>query len=269
MSSSALLAAACAALCLAQGTAQAHDSWLSPGRDGQLLELATGNRYPLQEFGPVGGSVAQAGCSDGMSQGFALRAVQEHARRLDMAPDVDDGATPQSPMTCWAELRAADIELAPRLVQVYLAEIRAPSATRAVWAGLQQRGVPWRESYRKFARIELASDSRLPADRLGAARRPVGMALEIVVLGREPIAVGEPIAFQVLRDGRPLAGFPVELVSERNPLGVWRETDSQGVLRHRLPFGGRWLLRGTDLRPSATISDRWESRFVTLALEAR
>lgn len=268
MSSRALVATACV-LCLGQGTAQAHDSWLSPGRDGQLLELATGNRYPVQEFGPVSGSVAQAGCSDGTSRGFALRAVQEHARRLDLAQDVDNGATPPSPMACWAELRAANIELAPRLVQVYLAEIRAPSTTRAAWAELRQRGLPWRESYRKFARIELAADSRVTADRLGAARRPIGMALEIVVLGREPVAVGEPISFQVLRDGRPLAGFPVELVSERNPLGVWRETDAQGVLRHRLPFSGRWLLRGTDLRPSATSPDRWESRFVTLALEAR
>jgi hypothetical protein len=41
------------------------------------------------------------------------------------------------------------------------------------------------------------------------------------------------------------------------------------MLRHRLPFGGRWLLRGTDLRPSATRPDSWESRFVTLTLEAR
>ncbi|MDF2465128.1 MAG: hypothetical protein K0Q43_3363 [Ramlibacter sp.] len=267
MNAKALFAAACAGLCLAAGTARAHDSWLSPGRDGKLLELATGNRYPVQEFGPVAASVARARCSDGVVQGPALRAVQEHAQRLDLAPDVDDGAP--SPVSCWAELQAVDIELEPRLVQVYLAEIRAPADVRNRWAGLQERRLPWRENYRKFARIELASASALPPGRLAAARQPVGMALEIVVLGSDPVAVGAPLAFQVLREGRPLAGFPVELVSERNPMGVWRETDSQGMLRHRLPFGGRWLLRGTDLRPSATRPDSWESRFVTLALEAR
>lgn len=267
MNAKALFASACAVLSLVAGTAQAHDSWLSPGRDGKALELATGNRYPVQEFGPMAASVAQGGCSDGNAPRSALRAVQEHAQRLDLSPGVDDGA--QSPVSCWAELHAADIELEPRFVQVYLAEIRAPADIRNRWARLQERRLPWRENYRKFARIELASTSAVPPERLAAARQPVGMPLEIVVLGGEPVAVGAPLAFQVLRDGQPLAGFPVELVSERNALGVWRETDAHGVLRHRLPFGGRWLLRGTDLRPSATRPDSWESRFVTLTLEAR
>jgi hypothetical protein len=267
MGAKVLLAGACAVLCFAAGTAQAHDTWFSPGQDGKLLELATGNRYPVQEVGPVAASLANAGCGDGESPRLALRALRGHPQRLDMAPAPGDAAQP--PLACWAELHAADIELEPRLVQVYLAEIRAPAVIRNAWARLQERGLPWRERYRKFARIELASASALPPERRAAARQPVGMALEIVVLGSEPVAVGEPVAFQVLRDGRPLAGFPVELVSERNALGVWRETDAQGMLRHRLPFGGRWLLRGTDLRASATHPDRWESRFVTLALEPR
>lgn len=266
MKARALLAAACAGLCFT-AAAHAHDSWLLPGREGSLLELTTGNRFPVPEFGPLKASVAQARCSDGDVQRFSLHAVQEHPQRLGLAPEVDDGV--QTPLSCWAELHAADIELEPRLVQVYLGEIRAPVDIRTGWARLQARGLPWRESYRKFARIELASTSAVPPERLAAARQPAGMALEIVVLGREPVAVGTPLAFQVLRDGRPLAGFAVELVSERNALGVWRETDSQGVLRHRLPFGGRWLLRGTDLRPSVANPHTWESRFVTLALDAR
>jgi hypothetical protein len=83
------------------------------------------------------------------------------------------------------------------------------------------------------------------------------------------IAVGRPIAFQVLRDGKPLPGLAVELVSERNPLGIWREADARGQLRHTLPFGGRWLLRATELRPAARDPESWESRFVTLAIDAR
>jgi hypothetical protein len=258
------------AIGLAAGPAGAHDSWLSPARTpalgGTALELSTGNRYPVQEFGSSASHVARAGCSDGAGPVLPLRPLREHPRWLDLRVDTNDAG--ESPLACWLELHAAQIELEPRLVQVYLAEIRAPAATRQAWAVLQARGLPWRESYRKFARIELADPAASPA-RIAAARQPVGLDLEIVVLGDQPIATGQPLAFQVLRDGRPLPGFAVELVSERSALGVWRETDGNGVLRHRLPFAGRWLLRGTDLRTSAQTPGTWESRFVTLAIEAR
>ncbi|MDP3761881.1 MAG: DUF4198 domain-containing protein [Ramlibacter sp.] len=251
---------------IAAGAARAHDTWFSPGREA-ALELVTGNRYPVQEFGPTAASLARAGCSDGTAPEVPLRPVRELPQRLELAPDPGDAVL--SPLSCWAELHAAEIEIEPPLVQVYLQEIRAPATTRTAWAQLQQRGLPWRERYAKFARIELAGESPAGAGRLAAARRPLGLPLEIVILGDQPVATGRPVSFQVLRDGRPLAGFPVELVSERNALGVWRETDGDGMLRHRLPFAGRWLLRGTDLRTSVERVGEWESRFVTLALEAR
>ena len=266
MQSARRLAALCAVLCFAAGVARAHDSWLSPA-GGSALALATGNRYPVQEIGPGAASVKRSGCGDGESQAIPLRPTREQPRWLEMAAGATDSALP--PLSCWAELQAAQIELSLQLVQVYLAEIRAPAAVRAAWADLQARGLPWRETYRKFARIELASAADAPPDPRAAARRPVGMDLEIVVRGDAPIAVGQPVELQVLRDGQPLPGFAVELVSERNALGVWRETDAQGILRHRLPFGGRWLLRGTDLRLSVQQPGTWESRFVTLAVEAR
>jgi hypothetical protein len=260
-------AALAAVLCIATGTARAHDTWFNPGREAGMLELATGNRYPVQEVGPAAASLALARCGDGAAPEMPLRAMREHRERLELAPLANDAA--QGLLSCRAELHAAEIELEPRLVQVYLAEIRAPAATRAAWAQLQQQGVPWRERYRKFARIELAADGAVTPERLATARQPTGMALEIVILGERPLAIGQPLEFQVLRDGVPLPGFPVELVSERSALGVWRQTDARGVLRHRLPFGGRWLLRGTELRLSPERAGTWESRFVTLALEAR
>jgi hypothetical protein len=259
-------AALAAVACLVAGTARAHDTWFSPGRES-ALELATGNRYPVQEVGPPAASLAGAGCTSITGERMPLRPVREHPLRLDLAPGADDGGS--TPLSCWAELQVAEIELTPALVAVYLQEIRAPSATRSVWAQLQQRGVPWRERYRKFARVELAPESPVDARRLAAARRPVGMALEIVIADEQPVAVGQPLAFQVLRDGKPLPGLAVELVSERSAFGVWRETDRDGMLRHRLPFAGRWLLRATDLRPAGPGATAWESRFVTLALEAR
>ncbi len=59
------------------------------------------------------------------------------------------------------------------------------------------------------------------------------------------------------------------MISERSPVGIWRQTDDKGVLQHTLPFGGQWLLRGTELRLSTERPDTWESRFVTLALQIR
>jgi len=264
-------AALFAALCLAASHGWGHDSWLSPARGasppGQVvLELATGNRYPLQEFSQSAASVAQARCTDGAVT-TPLRPLAEQPKWLDLAANLPKAGA--QALSCWAELGAAEIEIQPRLVQVYFADIHTPAANRQAWAALQERGLPWRETYRKFARIELAQDADVPAARLAAARRPAGLDLEIVVLGDNPIAVGQPLAFQVLRDGRPLAGFAVELVSERSPLGIWRETDVNGMLHHTLPFAGRWLLRGTDLRLSARRADTWESRFVTLAIDAR
>ena len=66
MNAKAMIAVACAVLFVA-GTARAHDTWFTPGRDGKSLELATGMRYPVQEFGPVATSVVQASCSDGVA----------------------------------------------------------------------------------------------------------------------------------------------------------------------------------------------------------
>jgi hypothetical protein len=261
-------AAMVAALTVA-AAAHAHDSWLRPAPESKAgapsLQLTTGNRYPLQEFGQSVGSVARSGCIDSVGTRRALRPQRQQDKWLDLEAVPGKRA---APLACWLELKTAEVEIEPRLVQVYFAEIRASAAIRETWDTMRSRGLPWRESYRKFARIELA-DAAPAGKALAQARRPVGLGLELVVLGGDSIAVGQPLEFQLLRDGQPLAGQPVELVSERNPLGIWRETDDQGRLRHVLPFGGRWLLRAVDLRVSGEDPDRWNSRFVTLAIEAR
>jgi hypothetical protein len=213
----------------------------------------------VQEFGNSVAGLAQAACVTTAGARLALLPLREQARWLDLSASVPRAG--EQSLSCWLELAPVEIEIEPRLVAVYFAEIRTSAANRQAWAALQARGLPWRESYRKFARIELGQDA--------VARQPAGLDLEIVVLGNKPIAVGEPLEFQVLRDGRPFAGLPVELVSERSALGIWRESDADGKLRYSLPFPGRWLLRGTDLRPAGERPDTWESRFVTLAIEAR
>jgi uncharacterized GH25 family protein len=261
-----------AALALCSACAQAHDSWLSPARQAPeagrvALELATGNRYPLQEFSQSRTSVAQAECVDAGGRRVALQATREQSRWLDLQAQLADPA--DAPIACWVELYAAEVDIAPPIVQVYFRDIQASPAIRAAWAGLQARTVPWHERYRKFARIELPAAVAVAAGALAQARRPVGLDLEIVVLGDQPIATGQPQRFQVLRDGRPLADLPIELVSERSPVGVWRRSDTEGIVECVLPFPGRWLLRATDLRPAPDNPDTWASRFVTLAIEAR
>jgi hypothetical protein len=262
--------AALAVLCAAW-SAHAHDSWLAPSRDdsppGQaVLELATGTRYPVQQFGQSFGSVARSGCIGGGGGALALTPLHEHENWLDLATSVEGQS---GPLACWVELGAVDTVLEPKIVDVYFKDIRPPAAVQEGWAALQARKLPWRESYRKFARIELPGAAGTSARSLAAARQPLGLGLEIVVMGAGPIAVGQPLSFQVLRDGKALPGLSVELVSERNAFGVWRQSDANGQLRHSLPFSGRWLLRATELRPSIHTPDAWESRFVTLAVEAR
>jgi uncharacterized GH25 family protein len=261
---------ALAVLCAA-GSAQAHDSWLAPSRDdappGQaVLELATGTRYPVQQFGQSIGSVAQSGCIGSDGGALALQPLREHEQWLDLAVTSRPGQA--APVACWVELGAVETELEAKVVDVYFKDIHPPAGIRETWAALHARKLPWRESYRKFARIELPAAPGTSAASLMAARRPLGLGLEIVVSGTTPIAVGQPLAFQVLRDGKPLPGLAVELVSERNPMGIWGQTDANGQLRHTLPFSGRWLLRATELRPAARSPEAWESRFVTLAVEA-
>jgi hypothetical protein len=251
--------------------AQAHDTWLSPvkpptaGQD-TVLDISTGNRYPTQEFGATLESIDKSACVDGQGRSVALRPTQatEKWTQFRARP-----ASPAQGLACWVEIRPFEIELQPNLIEVYLAEIRASAALRATWADLASRKLPWLESFRKFARIELAENRLLTAEQRVALRKPAGLALELVLLGTQPVAVGEELEFQVLRDGQPLPGFQVELQTAQSPLGIWRETDAQGKLRHRLPFAGRWLLRGTDLRLAPRDPTRWESRFVTLALDVK
>jgi hypothetical protein len=262
-----------AMLCLLALPAGAHDSWLSRSRmaaePGRLaLELSTGTRYPVQQFGQGAASVAQSRCIDDAGRLLALKPVREQPLWLDLSAEAI-GADAAA-LSCWVELHPVDIELQPPVVDIYFAEIRASAAVREAWAALRARGLPWRESYRKFARIELTPAAPAEvAPIMQAARRPAGLDLEIVVVGDRPIQAGQPFTVQVLRDGHPLAGLPLELVSARSPLGIWGVSDDNGTLRHTLPFGGRWLLRGTELRLSQVRPDTWESRFVTLGLEAR
>jgi hypothetical protein len=157
------------------------------------------------------------------------------------------------------QLQPFDIDLPADRIDVYFKEIRPSQSVLTAWSELRARGLPFREHYTKSARIDVGADT-LP--------QPVGTAMDALRISpRGALTVDSEAVFQVLRDGKPLPDFPVELVNEHSPVGLWQRTDGDGRIRTRLPLPGRWILRGTDLRLAASDPTRWESQFITYAFE--
>lgn len=256
------------ALALAAGPAAAHDTWFVPqpptDRGELVLALGTGTMYPALELPVLPQQIASGGCrGEGVNERSLRRAGERSNALLLRTPrPVPAGVG----LSCWAQLVPIDIEIDDATVEVYLKEIAAPPAVRERWAALKARGVRWQETYVKHARIEL--------DGSGAAAtsaQPVeGLGLDVRLETPErPLKAGAKARFQVLRDGRPLAGLPVELRSDLSPIGIWRTTDAEGRVELVLPLAARWILRGTDVRPSEKDTNRWDSRFVTLGFEVQ
>lgn len=236
--------------------AHAHDTWFEPlpsPRKGETqLALGTGNRFPVFDLGVDTKYFAKSGCRAG-ARSRKLDFVEYAEKQTRLRTPLADPA-----LTCWLQLDPFEFELPADKIEIYFKEIRPNAAVLAAWAGLKARGLPFLERYTKSARFDGAS----------AEPKPTGTAMDVL---REapagPLAVGSEATFQVLREGRPLADFPVELINERSPIGLWHRTDAQGRIRARLPLPGRWLLRGTDLRLSPRDATRWESQFITYAFE--
>ena len=86
------------------------------------------------------------------------------------------------------------------------------------WTAMHARGLPWKERYTKNARLDI--------DGGDAARRPSGMGMDVLLDAPGKLQAGDALAFQVLRDGAPLAGFAVELRHAADVAGgIWLRTD--------------------------------------------
>jgi hypothetical protein len=232
-----------AALLACAGPATAHDTWFeaAPGA-GWRLALGTGNQFPVQEIGVGANYVVRQGCA-GPNGALPFKALSNTDTALLFAAPVD--AT-----SCWVELEPFEVTLPPHLIDVYLREVNPTPANLAAWKDMAARGKPWVERYVKHARMV----------RPGAtAPLPSGLGFDALLESTGPHV------FRVLRDGQPLPDFAVELRHERARVGVWMRTDAQGRLSFTPTLAGNWLLRGIDLRVSATRPDTWDSRFVTLA----
>ena len=255
------------AACLA-APAQAHDSWFAPlpatDRGEAVFALGTGNQFPLQEVTIPWQQLAQTGCRSAGLRATPLRWVADGPTALVVRATRPALAT--AAQTCWAQLKPIDIEIDDATVEVYLKEVNALPAVRERWAALRARGVRWQETYTKHARVAVeAADGSAATDEAGA---PIeGLGLDLRIESPRPLRAGDTLRAQLLRDGQPLAGVPVELRSDLSPIGIWRQTDAEGRFQITVPLAARWLLRNVDLRPAAGKPDGWESRFVTLAFD--
>jgi hypothetical protein len=232
------------ASCLLAAPVQAHDTWFEPLPDGRLA-LGTGNRWPAFETAVGREYLERQGCrgtTPGSERPMQPLHHTEHTLVLQPAP----GAA-----TCWAQLVPLDIQLTPGLVEAYLREVNAPPTVREAWARQRAAGQPWRERYVKNARIERAPDTQ-----------PAPLALDIV---RSTTPEGGN-RFQVLREGRPLAGLALELIAANQQVGIWRRSDANGFVTLPALPPGRWVLRGTLLTPPGD-DGIWHSAFVTLAFD--
>ena len=254
-----------AALLLATGTAIAHDTWFQTGAadsQGVRLALGTGNRFPAMETGVDAVYLSYQGCRGAGAAGQVtpMTPVAPAGRE----PAAFELRGPAGATTCWAQLKPFEIELPVDKIALYLDEIQASAEFRARWAEMAGRGVKWFERDTKHARIEFAG--------AGSAPVAMGMGMGMGMLqegepGRGPLRVGDALNFRVLRDGRPLASFAVELRGDASRFGIWRRTDAQGRVALKAALAGRWVLRDVDLRLSAAERDVWESRFATLAFD--
>jgi Domain of unknown function (DUF4198) len=257
-----LQAATLLCLTLALSAAHAHDSWFEPRSTpagAQTLAFGTGNQFPMLETAVDLPYVVRQGCRRGSGPTQAMRSLR-------LAPDallMDPPAGPPAGRSCWIALTPFDAEVPLDKIELYLAEIHASAELRATWAAMRARGLPWRETYTKHARIEW------PAP--GVASTPIngqGMDAVIESAAAQPPRAGQSVTFRVLRDGLPLADQPMELRSGSVNFGQWGRTDADGRVSYRIPLPGRWVLRGVDLRVAPKDPDRWDSRFLTLAFEA-
>jgi Domain of unknown function (DUF4198) len=244
--------------------AQAHDTWFEPrpsgGANEVRLALGTGARFPALETAVSREPAPQGACRWGEAAAHSpLWMERESPAALVMR--AESSRLPSTGhVTCWATMPAHAITLDAAKVAQYFDEIKAPETVRQAWRQQKERGLPFQESFTKLARIEhrLTDTPRFA---------PVPMGLDIVLQGGRP-AAGEPVRFQVLRQGQPFAGLEVELISAQVRVGFWLRTDAQGMAEVRLPLGGRWLLRATELKQTDAAAGKWESRFITLAFES-
>lgn len=243
----------------------AHDTWLlarrasvPPGTVARL-DLTSGMTFPVLDYAIKPERVNLARCRlNGKTFEVARSSASKSLALRVRLPD-------EGVATLWVELNPKSLELTPKQVEEYFDEINAPAQFRQSWMnGGKKR---WREIYTKHAKTFMKVGESV-ADHSWV--EPVGMALEIVP-EKNPttIRAGDEFPVRVLRNGLPLPNFSLGIVREGNSFSEFQTTDAEGRVTFRLARSGKWLLRGTELRPSNKPETEWESDFTTLTIEVQ
>jgi uncharacterized GH25 family protein len=249
------------------GLANAHDTFLVPDR-GYIepgstvrLHLTSGMAFPTLDYAIDANRVQTAQYRlSGKAAALPPPILDANALTFDSTLAVKGLAT------VWIELEPKMLELESTEIGEYMDEIGATPELRAralATAGKQR----WRERYTKhsktFVVVGDAGEDRSWGE-------PVGMALEIVPrVNPARLHAGERLPLQVLKGGKPCEAFRVGIVGEGNTSVDFSSTDANGEAAFVVPHAGKWLLRGTDLRPAGRTDLEWESAFTTLTFELR
>ena len=251
-------------LCLA-GIVLPHDTWLIPARTSipvgtsMTLDLTSGMAFPSLEYAIKAERIERASFRLG-GQVVNLAEPKAAPKSLRFTTRLEKSGI----ATVAISLQPKSLELTPKKVAEYLAEIGAGSEIKQAWS--QMKPQRWREVYSKHAKTFV---------RVGAVENdpswaePMGLSLEIVP-EKDPTSLraGDDFPVHVLKNGQPLAAFSLGLLRENAKHGLIQKTDANGRTVFKLAQAGKWLLRGTELRKSSTPNQDWESDFTTLTVEA-
>jgi hypothetical protein len=252
-------------------TASAHDTWLLPkvfrlkAEQRSQISFTSGMAFPRNEH---------AIKSERVEQAFVLLAGEKtQLAKRELAPkSLEFPIMPPNVgvATVFINLQPKTLDLKPRLVREYLAEIGASDSLKAVWKKVPNTDNTrrWRESYTKHAKTHIFIGAEANVRQDSAWKQPCGMALEIVAEAHPGLLRAKTeFPVRVLLDGKALPNFPVGCLREGSKQGTLQTTDAEGRVSMKLLQKGRYLLRGTLLKPATTSDMDWQSHFTTLTIE--
>lgn len=261
-----------ACILFSQTVASAHDTWLLPkvfrlatAERPTVLALTSGMAFPRPAHIIAQDRIQQATMRLA-GETIQLGKYTSSPKTLDIAVNPSNVGVAAVSVV----LKPRTLELTPKLVREYLAEIGASDSLKNVWKN-PASGKKWRETYTKHTKTFFAvgAEEKFFAQD-SAWKTPLGLKLEIVP-ERHPclLRAKDTLPVQVLLDGKPLANFPLGLVQAGKKTGILQTTDANGRTTFKLSQAARYLVRGTLLLPSSQAELEWESHFTTLTLEAR
>lgn len=251
--------------CLLAGTAQAHEFWMLPNS----FDPAAGATVRLQLF--VGEHF------DGTRAGFSTShaANMRHyvkGRSADLTNRLPaNSALGEFPLRvggAGTQLIAYDSH--PTLIELSGDKFHAYLHEEGLDAVIRQReaqgaeGKVGRERYRRYIKTLLQADNR--SDDTYAMR--VGHRFELVPLADpQRKAQGERLGFQLLFDGKPLAGTLVKAWHrlEDQTFTIRARSDGEGRVRFALPFTGPWMVGAVHMIAAEDTAEAdWDSFWTNL-----